>query len=78
MVVDTCLTGVEALEKVSHDKYDIIFLDHMMPEMDVASEFGRGDEVVVTGDMPLKDSQRYVRHPKTKELSIYQAPYDIS
>ena len=52
--------------------------EHFIPEWGVASEFGQGEEVVLTGDIPLKDSQRYVRHPKTKELSIYQAPYEIS
>ena len=31
---DTALSGKEALAMVSHKKYDIIFMDHMMPEMD--------------------------------------------
>jgi len=33
-VVDTCLTGAEAIEMVKHRNYDIVFMDHMMPEMD--------------------------------------------
>jgi signal transduction histidine kinase/ActR/RegA family two-component response regulator len=33
-VVDTCLSGQECLEKVREKKYDMIFLDHMMPGMD--------------------------------------------
>jgi CheY-like chemotaxis protein len=33
-VVDTCLGGAEALELVKQHEYDIIFMDHMMPEMD--------------------------------------------
>jgi signal transduction histidine kinase/ActR/RegA family two-component response regulator len=33
-VVETCLSGQECLEKVREKKYDIIFLDHMMPGMD--------------------------------------------
>jgi len=31
--VDTCLSGVEAIELVKRNKYDLIFMDHMMPEM---------------------------------------------
>lgn len=31
---DTAASGKECLEKVKAEKYDIIFMDHMMPEMD--------------------------------------------
>ena len=34
MQIDTCLSGKEAIEKISSQMYDIIFMDHMMPEMD--------------------------------------------
>jgi len=34
MEVDTCLSGKEALEAVKIKKYDMIFMDHRMPEMD--------------------------------------------
>jgi len=33
-VVDTCLSGKEALELIKQRNYDIVFMDHMMPEMD--------------------------------------------
>jgi signal transduction histidine kinase/CheY-like chemotaxis protein/HPt (histidine-containing phosphotransfer) domain-containing protein len=33
-VVDTCLNGLQAIELVKHNEYDIVFMDHMMPEMD--------------------------------------------
>jgi signal transduction histidine kinase/HPt (histidine-containing phosphotransfer) domain-containing protein/DNA-binding NarL/FixJ family response regulator len=33
-VVDTCLSGAEAVELVKHNFYDIVFMDHMMPGMD--------------------------------------------
>ena len=33
-IVDTCLSGKEAIENVKRNKYDIIFMDHMMPDMD--------------------------------------------
>jgi signal transduction histidine kinase/FixJ family two-component response regulator/HPt (histidine-containing phosphotransfer) domain-containing protein len=32
--VDGCLSGAEAVELVKHIKYDIVFMDHMMPDMD--------------------------------------------
>ncbi|GHV83976.1 hypothetical protein AGMMS50212_13160 [Spirochaetia bacterium] len=32
--IDTCENGVQALNMVKQKKYDLVFLDHMMPEMD--------------------------------------------
>jgi CheY-like chemotaxis protein len=32
--VDTCLSGADAVEFVKHYDYDIVFMDHMMPDMD--------------------------------------------
>ncbi|GBU23492.1 sensor kinase [Fibrobacteria bacterium R8-3-H12] len=34
MQIDTCLSGIEAIEKIKADNYDLVFMDHMMPEMD--------------------------------------------
>jgi signal transduction histidine kinase/CheY-like chemotaxis protein/HPt (histidine-containing phosphotransfer) domain-containing protein len=34
LTVDTCLGGHEAIELVKKNDYDIVFMDHMMPEMD--------------------------------------------
>ncbi len=34
MDIDTALSGKEAIGKLTADDYDIIFMDHMMPEMD--------------------------------------------
>jgi signal transduction histidine kinase/CheY-like chemotaxis protein/HPt (histidine-containing phosphotransfer) domain-containing protein len=34
ITVETCTTGRKALELVRDNHYDIIFMDHMMPEMD--------------------------------------------
>lgn len=48
---------------------------HMAPEMAVAGEFGRASDEG-NDEIPLKDNQRYVRDPKTKELSIYQGPHN--
>ena len=33
-VVDTCLSGAEAIELIKQHDYDLVFMDHMMPEMD--------------------------------------------
>jgi signal transduction histidine kinase/CheY-like chemotaxis protein len=34
VAVETCLNGLQAIELVKRNEYDIIFMDHMMPEMD--------------------------------------------
>lgn len=34
MQVDTAFSGKEAIEKIEQNKYDLIFMDHMMPELD--------------------------------------------
>ncbi|MDR0859308.1 MAG: response regulator [Oscillospiraceae bacterium] len=33
-IIDTCLSGKEAIRLVQEHDYDIVFMDHMMPEMD--------------------------------------------
>ena len=32
--IDTSLSGKKCLEMITENKYDLIFMDHMMPEMD--------------------------------------------
>ncbi|MCR4991276.1 MAG: response regulator [Lachnospiraceae bacterium] len=34
LTIDSAFSGKECLDKISNNKYDLIFLDHMMPEMD--------------------------------------------
>jgi len=34
VTVDTCLNGLQAIELVKRGEYDIVFMDHVMPEMD--------------------------------------------
>jgi signal transduction histidine kinase/CheY-like chemotaxis protein len=34
VAIETCLSGAEAIELAKQRDYDIIFMDHMMPEMD--------------------------------------------
>jgi len=33
-IIDSCLSGTEAIELVKQNEYDLIFMDHMMPVMD--------------------------------------------
>ncbi len=47
--VDTAISGFETLEKVKEKKYDIIFLDHRMPEMDGIETYERMK--VLTGNL---------------------------
>ncbi len=34
MQIDTALSGKEAIDKISAHRYDLVFMDHMMPELD--------------------------------------------
>lgn len=34
MKIDTALSGQESIDMISKNKYDLIFMDHMMPELD--------------------------------------------
>ena len=34
ILVDTAMSGMEAIEMIKKIKYDLVFMDHMMPEMD--------------------------------------------
>ena len=40
-VIDSVTSGKDAIDKVKNEKYDIIFLDHMMPEMDGVETLSR-------------------------------------
>lgn len=53
MKIDTALSGMEAIEKVKENKYDIIFLDHMMPEMDGEVTFIKMKEDNYIQDTPV-------------------------
>lgn len=45
VAVDTAESGMEALEKIQKDKYDLIFMDHLMPVMDGVECFHRMREM---------------------------------
>ncbi len=55
IAVDTATSGMEALEMVCKYKYDIIFLDHRMPEMDGIQTFHAMEESVynLNKDIPV-------------------------
>lgn len=55
MKVDTANSGANAIEKVKANDYDVIFMDHMMPEMDGV------DATHIIRDLP---------DPKYKEMPI--------
>ncbi|RKM61234.1 response regulator [Butyrivibrio sp. CB08] len=45
MKIDTATSGKEALKLVKENKYDVIFLDHRMPEMDGVQTFHAMEEM---------------------------------
>ncbi|MBP3592968.1 MAG: response regulator [Lachnospiraceae bacterium] len=53
MQIDEASGGKECLEKIQKEKYDIIFLDHMMPEMDGIETLHAMKEME---DYPSKDA----------------------
>lgn len=66
--VDTVLSGKECLEKVKTEKYDIIFMDIMMPEMDGVKTFKKLQEqedfnipvVCLTADAETGSRDKYL------------------
>ncbi len=48
--IETALSGFEAIEKISRQSYDIVFMDHMMPEMDGAEATEKLRETGYTSD----------------------------
>ena len=54
MRVDICKSGIMAIEAVQANRYDLIFMDHLMPEMDGIETAGQIRELGTSGtpDMP--------------------------
>ena len=55
MTIDSALSGAEGIEMTKQTKYDIIFMDHLMPEMDGIEAFHRirEDEANINRDTPV-------------------------
>ncbi len=55
MQIDSALSGSEAIEMTKYAKYDIIFMDHLMPEMDGIEAFHRirDDKDNINHDTPV-------------------------
>ncbi len=54
MVVDTAGSGKEAIEKFRKNDYDVVFMDHMMPEMDGVEAMRRIREAASEMDKPAR------------------------
>ncbi len=55
MTIDSALSGAEGIELAKKSKYDIIFMDHLMPEMDGIEAFHRirDDESNINRETPV-------------------------
>ncbi len=54
MAVDTAGSGKEAIEKFRKNDYDVVFMDHMMPEMDGVEAMRKIREVASEQDKPAR------------------------
>lgn len=62
--IDTALSGEEALQKHKHRKYDVVFIDHMMPDMD-------GIEVL----QRMKEQNKFAENGDAGDQTASQAVY---
>lgn len=78
--IDTASSGYEAIEKMRSFAYDIVFLDHMMPEMDGMETLSRilSDKSIADNSVPIialtanaisGASQMYIEHGFADYLS---------
>ena len=80
IAVDTAESGMNALEKIRNEKYDLIFMDHLMPVMDGVECFHRIKEmknhpnittpvVILTANAILGAREEYMQSGFTDYLS---------
>jgi len=60
-MVDACLSGAEAIELVKRHKYDLIFMDHMMPDM---------DGIEATAIIRAWEKEQQKREPSRRQIPI--------
>ncbi len=60
MQIDEASGGRECLELVRRNRYDLIFLDHMMPEMDGVETFHRILDMKTQPDFPCVNTPVYI------------------
>lgn len=55
MNIDTASSGAQSLEMMRSNDYDIVFMDHLMPEMDGIETLKKGVEegIIDTGSLPV-------------------------
>ncbi|MDR3231046.1 MAG: response regulator, partial [Synergistaceae bacterium] len=53
MQIDTCESGLEALALAKENQYDLVFMDHMMPDMDGVETTGRLRGMKECRDVPI-------------------------
>ncbi len=53
MAIDICMSGQEAIEAVKVHNYDLVFMDHMMPEMDGVEATRHIRELPAGRDLPI-------------------------
>ncbi|MDR2340216.1 MAG: response regulator [Deltaproteobacteria bacterium] len=51
--VDICESGAESLELIQKNRYDMVFMDHMMPEMDGIEATAKMRELPEGKDLPI-------------------------
>ena len=54
MIIDTAKSGKESIDKYSKNNYDIVFMDHMMPEMDGVEAMKRIRMISSQDSRPVK------------------------
>jgi signal transduction histidine kinase/CheY-like chemotaxis protein len=76
--VDTCTSGEAAIELVSEGKYDLIFMDHLMPGMDglettkkirMLPELGKTPIIALTANLTHDNTTAFFEHGMNDFLS---------
>ncbi len=79
--VDTALNALDGLEKIKTQKYDLIFLDVLMPKMegrealDQIKKISQTPVVIMSGYLPSHKEQEII---KTGALACLKKPLDLS